>query len=236
MPEGAADSGSARLHVHASSDAMARLAAGTAHELNNPLSVIVGYLSLILNGQTSPGLVQEQLRRVEAEAKHCRAVLAGLGELAESALAAPETLDLRAVLAQARSTLGASPPLTVSILSETGTLVRGQPRGLTNLILHAVRNALEASARSVSVVLTSSAGQTRLELKDDGAGMSKEVLASAREPFFSTKPGRLGLGLAVCEAVAWAHGGSLALSSREGRGTTLALTLPSLSPNPEMTA
>jgi two-component system, NtrC family, sensor kinase len=208
-------------------DALARLAAGAAHELNNPLSVMVGYLSLIASGQTPQSRVPEQLQRVADETRHCRVVLQGLTELAESTLADPELVDLRALLVDAQAALGEPAPLIASIVGEAPTRLLGQARGLANFISHGLKNAAEASARSIMMKLTQTPGLTRLELTDDGRGMSEQVLNRAREPFYSTDPARLGLGLAICDAVAWAHGGSLVLSSREGRGTTLSLILPS---------
>jgi two-component system, NtrC family, sensor kinase len=220
-----ADSALVTARPPRSADAVARLAAGTAHELNNPLSVIVGYLSLILNGQTSPTQLQDQLQRVAAEAQHCRLVLRSLTELADAALGEPERLDLRALVVEVVAALP-RPPLQVSISGDMNAHLWGQPRGLSALISHGIQNAIEASARSLLVKLTQAEGSTRLELSDDGKGMSEQVLARAREPFFSTKKAHLGLGLALCDAVAWSHDGAVSLASAEGRGATLVLTLP----------
>lgn len=203
------------------------MAAGAAHELNNPLSVIVGYLSLILAGRTPAEQLHEQLQMVATEARHCRTVLAGLTELAEAAQGDTEVLDLRALLVDAEASLRAPPQVVISIAGDAHALVRGNQRGLSSLVTHALRNCLEASARSLRMTLSRVGGVTRLELRDDGRGMSAQVLARARDPFYSTKPDRLGLGLALGDAVAWAHGGSLSLASAEGRGTTLTLALPS---------
>jgi two-component system, NtrC family, sensor kinase len=210
----------------APADALARLAAGAAHELNNPLSVMVGYLSLIDNGRTPPGQLSDQLRRVAEEAQQCRLVLRGLTELAECTLADAELLDIRVILAEAQAALGERAPLAVSVHGDASAPLMGQARGLACLVSHGLRNAVEASARSLIMKLTRLDGATRLELRDDGAGMSALVLARAREPFYSNKAGHLGLGLAICDAVAWAHRGTLQLSSREGSGTSLTLTVP----------
>jgi two-component system, NtrC family, sensor kinase len=224
--EGPPDSALLTARPMRPADALARLAAGAAHELNNPLSVMVGYLSLIASGQTPEAQLKVQLQHVATEAQQCRVVLRGLTELAECTLAEPEPLELSGVLADARAALGDRTPMAVSIVGDArGTLI-GQARGLTSLVSHGLRNAVEASARSVTMTLTHARGVTRLELRDDGAGMPEQVLARAREPFFSTRQGHLGLGLAICDAVAWSHGGWLELSSGEKRGTTLTLALP----------
>jgi len=226
MSEGSAHSALLTARPARAADALARLAAGTAHELNNPLSVVVGYLGLILAGRTAPAQLEAQLRMVAAEAQYCRNVLQGLTELAECTLAEPETLDLRGVLVEAQATHGEPSPLVMSIVGDAPAPVIGQARGLAALVSHAVRNAVEASARSLSMQVTQSQGTTVLELCDDGRGMPAQLLARARDPFFTTKEKHLGLGLAICDAVAWSHGGTLVVSSREERGTTLRLTLP----------
>jgi two-component system, NtrC family, sensor kinase len=227
--EGSADSALLTGRPLRAADAVARLAAGTAHELNNPLSVIVGYLSLILGGQTSPAQLQDQLQRVATEAQHCRLVLRGLTELAEAALGEPEPFDLRALLVDVVAALPRA-TLQVTISGDPSARIWGQPRGLASFVSHGIQNAVEASARSLLVKLTQADGSTRLELCDDGRGMSEQVLARAREPFFSTKPGHLGLGLALCDAVASSHEGAVSLASGEGHGSSLVLTLPASIP------
>src|ERR1041384_4501274 len=116
MLEGPADSALVMARPPPPAEALARLAAGAAHELNNPLSVMVGYLSLISTGQTPESKLPEQLQRIAEEARHCRVVLQGLTELAESTLADAEPLDLRALLVDAQAALGERSPLVVSIV------------------------------------------------------------------------------------------------------------------------
>jgi signal transduction histidine kinase len=88
-------------------------------------------------------------------------------------------------------------------------------------------NALRASRRGASVILRARRedDDVRLEVVDEGAGMTPEVMKRAVEIGFSTS-GRRGVGLSVAKFVAYAHGGGFQVSSRPGEGTTVALILP----------
>ena len=98
---------------------------------------------------------------------------------------------------------------------------------MSQTLLNLILNARDGGARNVVV---EGAGQV-LEVRDDGSGMSEEVLRRACEPFFTTKPvGKgVGLGLALTYQMMHARGGRLDLDSAPGRGTTVRLTWPSRS-------
>jgi signal transduction histidine kinase len=202
---------------------MALLAAGAAHELNNPLSVIVGYVSLILAGKTAPDRVSEQLQKVQAEAKHCRLVLEGLSELAEFNRGQVEPLDLASLLQDACDEVT---DLEVVQTGERSLSTRGREHGLRLLFLHLLRNARESGARRLTITTTHLDGRLQLQFQDDGAGLPLGAQRRAKEPFFSTKPGAVGLGLTIGELVVVAHGGSLELLSSPGGGTSAVVQLP----------
>ncbi|HYP88996.1 MAG TPA: HAMP domain-containing sensor histidine kinase [Polyangiaceae bacterium] len=206
---------------------MALLAAGAAHELNNPLSVIVGYVSLILGGKTAPDRVAEQLQKVQAEAKHCRLVLESLSQLAEFNRGPIEPLDLTSLLHDVRDEVT---ELKVVQVGEHNMTTRGREHGLRLLFLHLLRNARESGARSLEIAASRLESSLRLQFQDDGAGLPVAAQRRAKEPFFSTKPGAVGLGLTMAELVVTAHGGSLELQSAPGGGTSAVVQLP-LSPS-----
>ncbi|HYQ18895.1 MAG TPA: HAMP domain-containing sensor histidine kinase [Polyangiaceae bacterium] len=202
---------------------MALLAAGAAHELNNPLSVIVGYLSLILGGKTAPDRISEQLERVQVEAKHCRVVLEGLSELADFNRGEAKPLDVNFLLREAHD---AAPQLSLRVGGEPKLSVRGREHGLLLMLRHLLRNARESGARSVAVTASRSSSLLRLQLQDDGAGLSASAKLRAKEPFFSTKPNGVGLGLTIAQLVVEGHGGSLELLTGPGGGTVAVVQLP----------
>ena len=107
---------------------------------------------------------------------------------------------------------------------------RGQ---LVQVLLNLLSNSAHAAPpdRKVNVVVRvapGSPGTSCVEVTDDGVGMSEETLAKAYDPFFTTRPvGKgMGLGLSICQSIITAHGGTIALSSTLGRGTSVRVELP----------
>lgn len=102
------------------------------------------------------------------------------------------------------------------------------PVQFERVLVNALTNAKEAGSPTSEVVLsiTETPRGTRVEIRDRGVGMSEATLRQATLPFFSTKPGGTGIGLALSREIVEAHGGQLTLSNREGGGLTVAILLP----------
>jgi signal transduction histidine kinase len=101
-------------------------------------------------------------------------------------------------------------------------------QALLNLLLNA-QQAMP-SGGTLTLQATPEAGVVRLDLIDTGKGMAAEVAARAFKPFFSTRPGGSGLGLATTKKIVEAHGGSITLQSEVGRGTKFTIRLPTAGP------
>lgn len=102
------------------------------------------------------------------------------------------------------------------------------PVQFERVLVNALKNAREAGSPAEEIVLSivESPRGTRVEVRDRGVGMSEATLRQATLPFFSTKPGGTGIGLALSREIVEAHGGQLTLSNREGGGLTVAILLP----------
>lgn len=211
--------------------ALALLAAGAVHELNNPLSVLVGYLSLILSGKTPVEQLTAQLQMMQTEVKYCRKVLDGLAELASAATGQHAELDLFELAREATGAFAETSPLSISVTGSSTRMI-GQRQALSSLLSHALRNAAEAEATRILVEVRSIPGGASLLITDDGRGLSPDSTVRAKQPFYTTKNAQLGLGLTLCNVVAQEHHGTLSVVSAAAEGTTFLLTLPIRSLHP----
>ncbi|MFM7783843.1 MAG: ATP-binding protein [Gammaproteobacteria bacterium] len=143
-----------------------------------------------------------------------------------------ETLDAAELLRQLREAidpqlLSAAASCETTLDCPPGRAVDVNRDGVIGAVLNLVDNALQAGGAGTRIGLrvVSRAGRIGIEVRDDGPGMSEEVLSRVGQDFFSTRPGGTGLGIAVVRSVARAHGGELDIHSRPGEGTRACLWL-----------
>jgi two-component system, sensor histidine kinase RegB len=203
------------------------LAAGTAHEMATPLSTIAVTAKEMereasLAGQ---GAVAEDARLIRGEVKRCRRLLDELrGQAGAIEGEAPVSLSLHEALQAATASLAETTRARV-ILAEAAASVRLLlPRAAFVQVLgNVVRNAIEASSPADPVVIDATVGESTITVRvaDRGRGMDDATRARALEPFFTTKPPGVGLGLGLFLADRFTRdvGGRLVLDSLPGRGT-----------------
>jgi signal transduction histidine kinase len=217
--------------------AVSSLAAGVAHEINNPLTGVLG-LAQVLRAQDSgdDDARRDALATIETEAKRIRDIVQTLQSFSsDSSGEGLAELDVNAVVDGALELVASK--LDVAMLTVERALapdvprIRGSDAQLRQALLHIIGNAIAASnpGGTIRFETRSIDGQAaKLIVRDAGRGISAENLARIYEPFFTTKhdwEGR-GLGLTVAYRVIEEHHGSIEIDSEEGVGTSVEITLP----------
>jgi len=204
-----------------------RLAAGVAHEINNPLGVILGYAKLLR--KKCDGTTAEDLAVIEDETLRAKEIVDGLLDLSRPLPAGEAPVDLRALSDEVVSRLGEARLLDgISVSVDGRASAPGHPEKLRQVLVNLVRNAAEAAGAGgkVEVRLAERDETAEVAVEDSGPGIPPDSRPRLFEPFFTTKPRGVGLGLAISRAIARAHGGELAADGAGAGGARFALRLP----------
>jgi two-component system sensor histidine kinase RegB len=213
--------------------ALTTLAAGAAHELNTPLgtiAVVARELELSCDSPANANSVLDDARLIRREVDRCRTILSRMKVDIGEDVSHRSTVSLTDLESKLRESLGEENVARVKILRDPGVdAVQAPPRALEQALLVLLRNALDASngGGPVRLEMMRNDGHVRFVVRDNGCGMSDEMLRRAGEPFFTTKePGRgMGLGLFLVRLVAQQCGATFSIESKVGLGTTCVLEL-----------
>ena len=210
-----------------------RLAAGVAHEINNPLAVILGYARLLR--KKAEGLAADDLKVIEDETLRAKQIVDDLLDLSRPVDMGRTPWIPRRLCDEIASRLFGTPPLSAVRVSVEGQgRVAGNALKLRQVVVNLLKNAAEAAGPggTVAVRIEPVDFGVALSVSDSGPGLSDEVRARLFEPFFTRKAGGTGLGLAVSKGIVEAHGGALEAESSPGGGARFTLRLPARVPAP----
>jgi two-component system NtrC family sensor kinase len=219
------------------------LAAGVAHEINNPIGIIAGYaeLSLARLREQPHGDAAEARKALEViceEAFRCKQIVQKLLALARPGDEARGTVSMSAIARDVISMVGGLSTwrdrrIELETEKDERTCVMANAAEMKQVVLNLVLNALEATSAGGRVRLTVAQRDDLVELsvEDNGRGMDSQVLARVFEPFFTAKRGAsspgTGLGLSITHAIVQNHGGSIrAHSDGPGKGSRFVVQLP----------
>jgi signal transduction histidine kinase/ActR/RegA family two-component response regulator len=214
--------------------ALGELVAGVAHELNNPLTAILGFAEL-LTASDAPAEMRDDLSLIHKEASRARDIVRDLlflvrpGELEQSRLTLQ---DLLGHIERLRSAAWRKQELEITIDIRDGEVpVNGNEHQMTQVLVNLVANAEQALAGRrggrLAVRAWLEASAAVIEVEDNGPGMEADVEARIWEPFFTTKQGvGTGLGLTLSRSIVENHGGVLTVRSERGAGTTFRVEVP----------
>lgn len=225
---------------------LGRLAAGLAHEINNPLSSVAGFAEALQRRADAERLheleklqdLPEYLGFIQQEVGRASAIVKRLLDFARQREPTFESLNLVALIRDTVALVTRQAVVTnkrINIeLPATLPAVQADHQMLQQAILNLLTNALDAIEEEglVRITARSAASDVELLVHDNGSGIPPEHLAKIFDPFFTTKEvGRgTGLGLAICQGIVEQHGGSIEVKSDgEGKGTTVTIRLPAAS-------
>ena len=214
--------------------ALARLALGAAHEVNNPLLGILSHLELELREVVDPER-RAEVEQCIAGAKRISGTLRGLVNYARPGPLVLSKLGLNRLISDTLSFLEGQPMLRGKIVENLVPLdlpqIRADASQLAQVFMNLLLNAAEATAEGGRITITASKltfqGSIEIRISDTGCGIPPEVLPHVFDPFFTTKKGKgTGLGLSISQAYLRSHDGEIRADSVVGHGTTITVTLP----------
>jgi signal transduction histidine kinase len=213
--------------------AIGTLAAGIAHEINNPLTTISVSAEALADRLRRDSTEHGYSRAIQEEAERCRTIVGDLSDLARGGSLDREPMDPAEVSEGALRIVRRNRSLpTVAVVTEFQRglpLVSADRAKILQVLVNLLLNGIEASGEGGRVHMTARRdnGHISFQVRDEGRGIPSHLLERIFEPFFTSKDRGVGLGLALCHRIAELHGGEIRAESRgEGEGATFTLLLP----------
>ena len=216
--------------------AMGQMIGGFAHELNNPLTTIVGVSDLLREGENSESRIK-QLNMLHQQARRATEIVQNLMYFSRPPAPGKTPVNLSELVTRTLHLHAYSlrkSNITVDFLPEEGLpQITGDPHQLMQVFLNLLLNAEQAirEARdkgTLRIRLRKTDGHIQVVFEDDGPGIAPEILPNIFDPFYTTRrPGRgTGLGLSICKAVLKEHFGNIEATSAPGGGAVFTVSLP----------
>jgi signal transduction histidine kinase len=213
--------------------AIGELAAGVAHEVNNPLTGVLGYSELLLEEMATDDPRRADVKTIWDEAMRARSIVRALRDFARPSSPEMVATNLPELIGHTldfiRHPLNRAGVIIVESHGEL-PLIELDPHAIQQVMLNVLTNAMQAMSKggTLRVETSRSGSDSVVTIADQGVGMDESVAAQAFLPFFTARqqPGSAGLGLPASLGLVESHGGTIRLTSKVGVGTTVEIRLP----------
>ena len=224
------------LHQSEKLNALGSLLANVAHELNNPLSVVVGYATM-MRDMAPDDTTRQRAIKVHAAAERCARIVRTFLTMVRRKPEAWTPVRIDQVIESALDVVGyglRSADVAVDLdLAPDLPAVAGDGDQLTLVVMNLIVNAQHAlqaqpPPRRLEISTRRQDATVQIEVADNGPGIPAEIAERIFDPFFTTKPQGVGtgIGLSVCQGIVSSHGGEIAVASRPDGGTLFTISLP----------
>lgn len=213
------------------------LAAGVAHEINNPLTAIMGYAQLLTEDDNLPDNVKEDLGKIYSQSQRAARIVQNLLTFARNYTPEKNTIDLNNLILKTLELRVYEHKVgniqVVTRLQPDLPGILADEHQIQQVLMNVIINAEQAvtanrKAGKITIVTSQTDDKVRISIADDGPGIAKDLLDRLFDPFFTTKDvGQgTGLGLSVCHGIVTNHGGRIYAESDVGKGATFIIELP----------
>ncbi|MBI2916257.1 MAG: GHKL domain-containing protein [Elusimicrobia bacterium] len=215
--------------------AVGKLAAGVAHEINNPLTSILGLLDLSLTNENQPKQILEDLKTMKEQALLCNKIVSNLLQFARKHPPQKRQVGVNEIVSKSlelmEHELRNNRVHLEKQLDPTDPFIEADPFQMQQVFVNLLRNAQDALEKEPNPQLTirtaTRQGKVVTSFQDNGCGISGKNLSKIFDPFFTTKEvgSGTGLGLSISYGIVKEHGGEINVKSVEGEGTTFSIEL-----------
>ncbi len=219
---------------------MGQLAAGIAHEVNNPLGVVLMYSHLLLDEAKDDSKLRDDLQLIAGQADRCKKIVSGLLNFARQSKVLRRKTDIRQLTNETVRALPVAENIKVDVRHEADNpMAELDPDQIAQVLINLATNACAAMADGGKLTVTTTGDSSRVKftVTDTGCGIPEESIGKIFEPFFTTKQiGKgTGLGLSVTYGIVKMHGGDIQVQSNAEiengpTGTTFTVAVPRTGP------
>jgi PAS domain S-box-containing protein len=213
-----------------------QLSAGIAHEINNPLGIILGYTQLLIRNETPESETHQDLKTIEKHVRNCKTIVEDLLNFARTSAPQEDFIRIDTAIEDVLKFVQQHADLDrINIQKDFDSSVppmmldeKKIKQVFMNLIINASHALDQKGNLSLSTRLSSDGRQVIIKVRDNGHGIEKKNLSRIFDPFYTTKPTGegTGLGLSVSYGIIKNHGGDIRVESKAGHGSTFTIILP----------